>query len=587
MALAIKKSQNKTGKRSSIGLILFASVFAAVGLGFLLLSVIPTVYDYFRMQGWQPVQAQLLNAKLTSHSSDGSTTYGVKARYEYEYNGLIYQSSRVAISSSNDNIGDFQYQLGRKLERAYQQQHPITAYVNPDSPEDAILNRDLRPGLLAFKMIFVLVFGGFGVGLMYFGFKKHHAGKNNTATANEDEQPWLQQEEWKDNHIYSGANLGMKFFWGFAIFWNLISAPIAFQIPSALNKGEYGVLAILIFNFIGLFLIILAIRKTLEWKKFGKIPLVLDPFPGSIGGHVGGTLDTAIPYRMGQQYMVTLSQVHSYMSGSGKNRKRSEKTQWQDSLVANTAPSLKGTKLTFQFTLPEGLNSSEARSENYHLWRLHIKTELDGIDLDRTYEIPVYATAEESRHLTYTENHETVTLHQSEAEKAINLERNAGGMQFYFPYGRQPGLAIMLVIFGSIFLGVGIGAGYLGYSESFYFAYLFTLPFGLIGLFIFLFGLYTPINSLRVQIDNLNISTQRGLLGFTVSEHNFKTSDISKLSYKRTSSTQGAGPAKLYYDLYAHLNSGKKIKLAENILGERAVKHVQALVESNFPGMQW
>ena len=32
---------------------------------------------------------------------------------------------------------------------------------------------------------------------------------------------------------------------------------------------------------------------------------------------------------------LTLTNIHSYMSGSGKNRSRKEKAEWQDAIVAH------------------------------------------------------------------------------------------------------------------------------------------------------------------------------------------------------------------------------------------------------------
>jgi len=44
----------------------------------------------------------------------------------------------------------------------------VPVWVNPSNPHESIIDRSLRPGLLAFKMVFVVMFGGFGVGLLFF-----------------------------------------------------------------------------------------------------------------------------------------------------------------------------------------------------------------------------------------------------------------------------------------------------------------------------------------------------------------------------------------------------------------------------------
>lgn len=147
---------------------LFALPFAAVGVGMLLLSALPTLYDWSRMQFWQPVNATLLAASLNSSRSSKSTSYHVTARYRYEVAGRAYEGERVAISGGGDNVGDFQEALGERLEQALRAGQPVQVWVNPSHPADAVIDRSLRPGLLAFKMVFVVLFGGVGVGLLVF-----------------------------------------------------------------------------------------------------------------------------------------------------------------------------------------------------------------------------------------------------------------------------------------------------------------------------------------------------------------------------------------------------------------------------------
>lgn len=145
---------------------LFALPFAAVGVGMLLLSVLPTLYDWARMQWWQPVPATLVSARLDTSRSSKSSSYTVKASYRYQVAGREYQGDRVAISGGGDNVGDFQEALGARLEQALRDGAPVQVWVSPSDPSEAVIDRSLRPGLLALKMVFVVVFGGVGVGLL-------------------------------------------------------------------------------------------------------------------------------------------------------------------------------------------------------------------------------------------------------------------------------------------------------------------------------------------------------------------------------------------------------------------------------------
>ena len=45
------------------------------------------------------------------------------------------------------------------------------------------------------------------------------------------------------------------------------------------------------FTLLGLLILFVAVRESLRWRRFGRLEMTLDPLPGSIGGHVGGSLE--------------------------------------------------------------------------------------------------------------------------------------------------------------------------------------------------------------------------------------------------------------------------------------------------------
>ena len=124
--------------------LLFALPFASGGLGILIFSVIPSLYEWHDMKSWPQVEAQLQSAGV----NDDGDTYQAIARYSYRYQAQNYTSERVAIMGGSDNIGDFQSDLARQLELAHRMGQPVPAWVNPENPSDAVLNRDLRWNLL-------------------------------------------------------------------------------------------------------------------------------------------------------------------------------------------------------------------------------------------------------------------------------------------------------------------------------------------------------------------------------------------------------------------------------------------------------
>jgi hypothetical protein len=160
-------AQRGDSKASGWGTTAFALCFVAVGAAVLLFGLLPHLFDWARMQRWQAVPATLVSASLDTSRSSKSTTYGVSASYRYQVAGHTYQGQRVAISGGRDNIGDFQQALGHRLVSAYREGSTVPAWVNPDNPHEAVLDRSLRPGLQVFKLVFVVAFGGVGCGMLY------------------------------------------------------------------------------------------------------------------------------------------------------------------------------------------------------------------------------------------------------------------------------------------------------------------------------------------------------------------------------------------------------------------------------------
>ncbi len=553
----------------SWGLALFGLPFFGVGIGFLLFSVIPSLYEAQQMAAWPSVEGRLNSAQLTSNSSDGSTTYGVEADYSYRVNGTDYRSGRVAINSGNDNIGDFQQQLGRRLERLYRNNLPVTVFYNPADPAEAVLDRTLRWGLLGFQMIFVLVFGGAGLGMIIYGLR----GKRVIEHPEGEQRAWLKNPEWADNRIRSSARGGLYGIWAFAILWNLISAPAIFGFLEVREKEGAIAYLILVFPFVGLLLLSWALRASLAWRRFGYTPLTLDPFPGAIGGDVGGEVLLNLPFDPKMLCEVTLSSLYSYVSGSGKNRSRRERVEWQDSGYAKVERAASGVRLLFRFAVPQGQRESEGHSDSYYLWRLNIKAELPGVDLDRSFEIPVYATAERSRLIKVdTANEMPQGSPQLRAEALLPLRQSGMQTALYYPMLRNIGSALIGVILGCAFAGAGIfmwgKAGQAG-GQLYFMGGVFTL----VGSFVVLAALYSALNALRVVLDGRSITVTRSVLGIPVRTKQAFYHDVRTVEVKRGSMSSQQGKQRINYKVIARTRNGE-LMLAEQINSHSKAKLV-------------
>jgi len=356
--------------------------------------------------------------------------------------------------------------------------------------------------------------------------------------------------------------------WAFAAFWNLVSAPLPFVIYTEVTeKNNLPALLGLLFPLVGLWLITWAVLRTLEWRRFGAAPLTLDPFPGSIGGHVGGTIDVNLPYDSNAQFSLTLTNLHSYVSGSGKNRSRKESAEWQDMQVASASSGPRGSRLSFRFAVPENLEESAAdqSEESYYLWRLNVKADLPGVDIDRDYEIPVYATGESSAALSGFAIDQARSKqnkkHLRVIESLVNLSYEAGGRAMRFPMGRNLLSGFMGLIIGSIFTGTG---WYLIKYEGHPFM---GGVFALVGLLIVVSAFYFVLNSLEVLQEGGDIRTVRRILGIPIKSGRMRRADFVRFSKKASSTTQSGKNHVITYSISAVDRHGQKLVVGEGFTG--------------------
>ncbi len=556
--------------KSRLFISLFALPFFGVGV-VMLYSVGTMLFDASRVSAWIPTQATLLAAGYETHRGDDSDTYEAYASYRYRFNMQVYTGDRVALSGGGDNIGDHQQLLGRRLSESLSRNEPITVYVNPDDPGQSIVDRTLRWGLVGFKSIFVFVFGGVGLGLLIAAWRTP-AEKDRTEPRFVD-APWLMNDDWQSGEILSGSKAAMWGAWIFAGFWNAVSAPLPFLLyDEVTNRQNYVALVGLLFPIVGMGLLYWAIRRTLEWRRFGRTPVVLDPFPGSIGGHVGGSIDLPLPYSSATPFRLTLTNISSYVSGSGKNRRRKERALWQDELCAHAEPSMRGTRLSFRFDVPEGLDASDAAplGDTYTLWRLNLSAELDGTDLDRDFEIPVYPTAERSRRLSDRSARASNAIGDSVQEQAIRdivrVSSEGMGKRLVYPMGRN-------LMSNSIGMLVGIAFAYAGgwiaLEEG---RLMFGLVFGGVGAIVAALAFYMMFKSLEVSREGNTIRSIRRLLGIRLSSREMQVGDVHRLEKASGMQTQSGGKHTVYYRISAVDRDANEMLLGEGFRGESGAR---------------
>jgi len=551
--------------KSKILLSLFALPFFGTGV-WMLWAVGSSVVDVVQMQGWVQAEAQLQRGGYETHRGDDTDTYEAYAVYSYTYQGQTYVADRVSIDGGSDNIGSYQQDLGSNLSDAHSRGEAILVYVDPNDPSAAIIDRGIRWGMIGFKSIFLFVFGGVGLGLLIYAWRAPR--EKDKSDPRFRDSPWLMDDDWQSATIRSNSKASMVGVWAFAALWNLISAPLPFVMyDEVVNKKNYIALIALLFTAVGIWLLVWAIRRTLEWRRFGATPVTLDPFPGSIDGHVGGTIELGLPFDPANDFQLTLTNIHSYVSGSGKNRSRNEKAHWQDAIVAHAEPGSKGTRLSFRFDIPGGLRESDTdHDDSYYLWRLNVNAELDGTDIDRSYEIPVYATATQSRHLSRMAMERASEKQTAIADKAVlkvvRLIQKASGRHMFYPMGRNMGASMIGFVVGAVFAAVG---WFLIFSEG---QRLFGSVFGGIGALVAVGTLYSMANSLDVSRDVNGIKTVRRVFGIPVKRVHMRSHSFVQLLKDSKYQSNGGGKHVMHYSIYALGAHGDKVVVGEGFKGE-------------------
>jgi len=145
---------------------LFGLCFILIGLVAAYFSAGSSVVRYFSTSNWVEVPAQVLHLEL-ERSSSQSDTHSLEGQYSYTFQGTQYISDQISLSSGKDNIGDYWENLEVDI-RSLMRDNELSAFVNPDNPREAVLDRRIRWKMLLFGSVFVLTFGLFG-GLAIWG----------------------------------------------------------------------------------------------------------------------------------------------------------------------------------------------------------------------------------------------------------------------------------------------------------------------------------------------------------------------------------------------------------------------------------
>ena len=222
---------------AAVGALACLALFGGMG-GLGLWFTGSSIYDGLRARDWVKVKADI------THVDTGTATF------TYTFNERKYAADRVGTFSlgGSTDLDDWEQRMDAMLSEALAEKKPVTAFVNPDNPAEALLDREIR-----WKFVIVLMavaFASFLGGLIAFvmigrnalGWESHGAGV-----------PFLKPRARE-----------ALFQWAVAAVWNGIAIPIAIvAIPDLWASGEwFPVILLVFFPLVGLLILWSALGST-------------------------------------------------------------------------------------------------------------------------------------------------------------------------------------------------------------------------------------------------------------------------------------------------------------------------------------
>ncbi|UCE90208.1 MAG: hypothetical protein JSW10_05160 [Pseudomonadota bacterium] len=400
--------------------------------------------------------------------------------------------------------------------------------------------------------------------------------------------------DWNHGRIASTASLERWAFLGFALVWNVFAQPMFWLV--ALERPDLEWPALLtagLFPLAGFGLLYVGAVKWLQWRRFGTLTLEMDPFPGSLGGDIGGSVELPLPYRPGPVVTVGISCVHVRIT-RGKNGRRSERVLWRERGDVPIQPGTRGARVSFRFAVPSDQPATTEPSDDCIKWVVHLFRKLPGANLDQTFEVPVFDTGT-PLHSRHAGEVPVAAVETGDVPPGVvQMRRTAQGQRFFYPVSRGRGTGFLTVIFGAVFgaVPVFIVTNFGEYAGSAFgmifiaFGGFFVLVFGLIALFLLCFGVYTLFNSLDVTVSGQGVVSIRRFLGLTFTRR-VRRDDIEQLRY-RISTQQGDGArAKVKFVLEAVPATGKAVCLGDGIKGKPLAGRVMRELSDALGGAEW
>ena len=336
-------------KNGALVCVLFGVAFCA----FAVLSgsrALPQVYDYLEARRWIETPADIESLKIVYGHQNGTNTYSANAKYTYTIDGISYVGTQLGLVQNKDSNKKYWTAIQRKINAA-QKQGQAVAWVNPNNPSQAVLDRSFRGWVFAFRMSMCFLFGLIGIGFLGIAMQ--------SASSPDGEIHPFQRSLFRSGIIGGLILIGMGIFPYLFVSIKLTIGVVLSMLLSAF------------ITFAGGYLLFKSWGLNRQLKKYGPTILTIKNPPARTGQPLIGSFETLgeIDHRDFKFNLICNETVHS---GDYSNKK----ILWgaNENFVVVTKDSK--TTVEFSIEVPDHLPPSGSRGENAHVeWELKAETQ--------------------------------------------------------------------------------------------------------------------------------------------------------------------------------------------------------------------
>jgi uncharacterized protein DUF3592 len=327
-------------------------VVAALGFGgvgvFASWMIATMVYDGTRAREWTEVHAEAVSER----------------GYRYDFGGREYRSERWGLDrlGGSDNIDTWYRDMTERMRVAFKEHRPVTVYVNPQDPSQAVVDRNIRWKQVLLFVPFAICFGGVGLGALWMLPRVLRGSADDTGQRQAPAPA-------AGRTIKSDVRGSVIAAWLFAIFWNALAMPVSIGfVPDLLRQGEWLALLILLFPLVGLFLLWSAISSTMSYLRHGSAVLDVLTAEPRAGGALQGSIAFARGVSVGDPFRVELECIQVDSSSN----KVSTSKFWSKECAVQASQAANGPRVDFRFDVPETVppTSTDANAPVRHKWRV-------------------------------------------------------------------------------------------------------------------------------------------------------------------------------------------------------------------------